>query len=136
MDAKGITPILNVSDFKASVEWFERLGWEFSWGWGDPHGFGGVCSGECQIFLCQDGQGGRGRGTNTKTFGESESADKGVWMSIWVETVETVDELHGHCLANDIEVTFPPTDMEWNVREMHVRHPDGHVFRISCGLGS
>jgi hypothetical protein len=26
-------------------------------------------------------------------------------------------------------------DMPWNVREMHVRHPDGHVFRISRGLG-
>jgi hypothetical protein len=23
--------------------------------------------------------------------------------------------------------------MEWGVREMHLRHPDGHVFRISCG---
>ncbi len=22
----------------------------------------------------------------------------------------------------------------WNVREMHVRHPDGHVFRISRGI--
>ena len=21
-------------------------------------------------------------------------------------------------------------DVPWNVREMHVRHPDGHVFRI------
>ena len=25
--------------------------------------------------------------------------------------------------------------VEWNVREMHVRHPDGHVFRISRGTG-
>jgi hypothetical protein len=25
--------------------------------------------------------------------------------------------------------------MPWNVREMHVRHPDGHVFRISRGIG-
>ena len=24
--------------------------------------------------------------------------------------------------------------MPWNVREMHVRHPDGHVFRIGQGL--
>lgn len=24
--------------------------------------------------------------------------------------------------------------MDWGVREMHVRHPDGHVFRISKGL--
>jgi len=26
-------------------------------------------------------------------------------------------------------------DWDKNVREMHVRHPDGHVFRISCGIG-
>jgi hypothetical protein len=30
---------------------------------------------------------------------------------------------------------MPPTDEPWGVREMHVRHPDGHVFRISKGLG-
>jgi hypothetical protein len=24
--------------------------------------------------------------------------------------------------------------MPWCVREMHVRHPDGHVFRISQGI--
>ena len=27
------------------------------------------------------------------------------------------------------------TDMPWGVREMYVRHPDGHVFRISKGIG-
>jgi hypothetical protein len=31
-------------------------------------------------------------------------------------------------------VPSPPTDMPWNVREMHVRHPDGHVFRIGREL--
>jgi catechol 2,3-dioxygenase-like lactoylglutathione lyase family enzyme len=132
MDAKGLTPILNVSDFKESVEWFEKLGWQLSWGWGDDPMFGGVCSGSCQIFLCQDGQGGRGRGANIRTFGESETADKGVWMSIWVEDVDAV---HRRCVEQGLDVTFPPTDMEWNVREMHVRHPDGHVFRISRGTG-
>ena len=30
---------------------------------------------------------------------------------------------------------MPPTDELWNVREMHVRHPDCHVFRISKGIG-
>ena len=28
----------------------------------------------------------------------------------------------------------PSSDMPWNVREMHVRHPDGHVFRIGRGI--
>jgi len=52
-------------------------------------------------------------------------------MSIWVDDVDSV---HRHCLERGLEVTWPPTDMPWNVREMHVRHPDGHVFRISQGL--
>ena len=60
MLAKGLTPILNVSDMQRSFAWFEKLGWKKGWDWGDPPTFGGVCSGECQIFLCEGGQGGRG----------------------------------------------------------------------------
>ena len=30
-----------------------------------------------------------------------------------------------------VEITHPPTKEPWGVCEMHVRHPDGHVFRIS-----
>jgi uncharacterized glyoxalase superfamily protein PhnB len=52
-------------------------------------------------------------------------------MSVWVDDVEPI---HARCLAQGIEVTCPPTDMSWGVRELHVRHPDGHVFRISQGL--
>ena len=52
-------------------------------------------------------------------------------MSIWVDDVDAV---HQRCLEQGLEVTWPPTDMPWNVREMHVRHPDGHVFRISRGI--
>jgi hypothetical protein len=33
-----------------------------------------------------------------------------------------------------VSPAWPPTDMPWNVREMHVRHPDGHVFRVGKGL--
>ena len=61
MLAKGLTPILNVSDIQQSFLWFEKLGWKKAWEWGDPPTFGGVCSGACEIFLCLDGQGGRGK---------------------------------------------------------------------------
>ncbi len=134
MDAKGITPILNVSDIQQSFVWFEKLGWQKGWDWGNPPGFGGVCSGNSEIFLCLNGQGGRGKGNNTGTFGQvnGETADQGVWLSIWVDDVDTV---HQHCLEQGIEILHDPEDMPWNVREFHVRHPDGHVFRISCGLG-
>jgi catechol 2,3-dioxygenase-like lactoylglutathione lyase family enzyme len=134
MDAHGLTPILNVSDFRASVAWFERLGWKKGWEWGDPPTFGGVCSGRCEIFLCEGAQGGRGRGDNVSTFGQEdgENQDKGVWMSVWVDDVDAV---HARCLEQGLDVVWPPTDMPWKVREMHVRHPDGHVFRVSRGLG-
>ena len=133
MFARGLTPILNVSDIRASFAWFEKLGWTKGWEWGDPPSFGGVCSGECEIFLCQDAQGGRGRGRAARTFGPDgdETADQGAWMSV---SVDDVDAVHQHCLEHGIEVTWPPTDMPWRVREMHVRHPDGHVFRIGRGL--
>jgi len=135
MHAKALTPILNVSDIQASFDWFEKLGWEKGWDWGNPPTFGGVCSGECEIFLCLDGQGGRGIGANASTFGAQggESADQGVWMSIWVDDV---DEVHRRCSDQGIEIVFEPNDMPWNVREMHIRHPDGHVFRVSQALVS
>ena len=130
MKVTHITPILNVSDIGATFAWFKLIGWKKGWEWGEPVTFGGVCNGECEIFLCQNAQGGRGKGQNTRTFGvtEGETQDKGVWMSLWVEDV---DAAYQQCCENDIEVTWPPTDMPWNVREMHIRHPDGHVFRIS-----
>lgn len=133
MLAHGVTPILNVSDMAASFAWFEKLGWTKAWDWGTPPSFGAVRSGPSEIFLCLGGQGGRGRGASPHTFGPDgdQTGDKGAWMSVWVDDVDAV---HRHCVAQGIEITFPPTDMSWNVREMHVRHPDGHVFRIGTSI--
>ena len=133
MNAQGLTPILNVSNIRDSFAWFERLGWKKKWDWGDPPTFGCVRSGSCEIFLCENCQGGRGKSNLPMTRGiyGAEVADKGIWMSIWVSDV---DEIHRLCLKEGIEVTYPPADEPWGVREMHIRHPDGHVFRISRGV--
>ena len=133
MNVQHISPILNVSDIAASFSWFEKFGWRKLWDWGTPPGFGAVRCGHFEIFLCQGAQGGRGRGSNTATFPNwaDEQADKGVWMSVFVDDVDAV---HRHCVAAGLDITFPPTNMPWNVREMHVRHPDGHVFRVGTGI--
>jgi hypothetical protein len=133
MIARHLTPILNVSEIQQSFDWFGKLGWQKRLVWGTPPTFGSVQSGECEIFLCLNGQGGRGMPPHMASFGPAsdEAAEKGVWMSVWVDDVDAV---HQRCLENGIEVTWPPTDMPWNAREMHVRHPDGHVFRISRGI--
>jgi hypothetical protein len=131
MLAKGITPILNVSNIEESFVWLKKLGWTKGWDWGAPATFGAVCSGTCETFLCLNAQGGRGKSALLTTCGD-DSADKGVWMSIWVDDV---DAIHRHCVAQGLEITMPPTDELWGAREMHLRHPDGHVFRISRGSG-
>jgi catechol 2,3-dioxygenase-like lactoylglutathione lyase family enzyme len=130
MIARDLNPILNVSEIQQSFAWFEKLGWKKRWDWGEPPTFGSVGSGEFAIFLCQNGQGGRGKSALATTKGTGDAGDKGVWMSIWVDDVDAV---HRHCQEHGLEVTMPPTDEPWGVREMHVRHPDGHVFRISRG---
>lgn len=107
MLATRLTPILNVSDIQQSFAWFEKLGWEKAWEWGTPTDFGGVCSGQCEIFLCENAQGSRGRSALTQTFGPegNDAADKGAWMSIWVDNVDAVYE---HCLEQGLEITWPP----------------------------
>ena len=138
MNAQGVTPILNVSDIGASFEWFAMLGFRKLWGWPEhseePTSFGAVMSNKVTIFICLNGQGGRGKGLNVRTSGDSgndDTIDKGAWMSIWVEDVDAV---HTECLKHGLDITHPPTNEPWGVREMHVRHPDGHVFRISRGI--
>jgi len=131
MEAKGLTPILNVSDIEQSVEWFGKLGWHKAWDWGEPPTFASIHSGNCEIFICLNGQGGRGRGELPPTFRSfpNETVDRGAWISIWVDDVDAVYKL---CLEQGIEVTREPSDMPWDVRELHICHPDGHIFRVSC----
>ena len=130
MQVQCLTPILNVSDIGQSFAWFEKFGWKKLWDWrppgpGSPVTFGAVGSGEVEIFVCLDGQGGRGSG------GGQGGQGQGVWMSLFVENV---DAEYAHCVAAGLDVIRPPQDEPWGVREMHVRHPDGHTFRVGHGL--
>jgi uncharacterized glyoxalase superfamily protein PhnB len=59
----------------------------------------------------------------------------GAWMSWWLATPAEVDEVHALAVNSGFTVTWPPTDEPWGVRECHIRHPDGHTFRISAQTG-
>ena len=144
MKIEGLTPILNVSNIIESFEWFEKLGWQKLWDWcpkkGAPVTFGAVGNGKSEIFLCQGGQGSRGgpmpqyntSGSWTSFTGDDERA--GVWMSWWLESPAAVDEAYQLATQHGMTVTMPPTDEPWSVREFHLRHPDGHTFRVGAGL--
>jgi hypothetical protein len=147
MAVKNVTPILNVSSVPGSFAWFEALGWSRGFSWNEhgmiegaadrnehgPAGFGSVCSGDANIFLCHGGQG--SRGTIQPQFPGDDATD-GVWMSWWMDGgTADVDALYAVAVERGLHVTMPPRDEPWGVREFHLRHPDGHMFRISAGLG-
>ncbi|MDM4765223.1 VOC family protein [Pelomonas sp. SE-A7] len=146
MKIHSLTPILNVSSVVDSLLWFERLGWRRSFTYNEggmidgaelrnehgDAGFAGLCAGEAQLFLCQDGQGLRG-GAPARFLGDEAAG--AMWMSLWLGSPAEVDEAHALALAHGITVLWPPTDEPWGVRECRIMHPDGHVFRLSAGLG-
>lgn len=149
MPVEKVTPVLNVNDIGQSFSWFELFGWERSFSWNNAgiigdgptaaveneHGkaeFGGVRQGEVTVFLCRGAQG--SQGTRMPSRPGADDTD-GVWMTWWVSTKDEVDALHATAVENGCIVTWPPTDEPWGVREFHLRHPDGHMFRVSCGLG-
>ena len=55
-------------------------------------------------------------------------------MSWWLPSPADVDAAHALALHHGMTVTWPPTDEPWGVREFHLRHPDGHTFRVGAGL--
>lgn len=144
MKVLSITPILNVSDVPASIKWFETLGWQRSFSWNEggmiaeaadenEHGrahFAGICNAEAQIFLCRGGQG--SRGVAARFPGDEDTG--GVWISVWVESPEMVDSVHEIAKKHGMNITWPPTDEPWGVRECRLQHPDGHTLRISAGI--
>ena len=125
MKVDNLTPIINVSDVPASLDWFEALGWERGFAWDDEGGmrsseptFASIQSGEAEIFLCQDGQGARP-----------------VWMSWFLSSLGELDSVHARAVELGYEIAMEPTDEPWGMREFHLRHPDGHTFRVSSEIG-
>ena len=127
MKLSNLTPVLNVADVAASLEWFEALGWERGFVWTDEGGMGGAgepdfasvqAGNDAEIFLCREDQG-AGR----------------VWMSWFLKSREELDAAHARAVELGYEIAMPPTDEPWGMREFHLRHPDGHTFRVSTESG-
>jgi len=123
----NLTPVLNVSNVAASLDWFEALGWERGFVWTDEGGMGGtgepdfasVQAGDhAEIFLCLNEQGARP-----------------VWMSWFLPSRAELEAAHARAVELGYEISMPPTDEPWGMREFHVRHPDGHTFRVSAESG-
>jgi GNAT superfamily N-acetyltransferase/uncharacterized glyoxalase superfamily protein PhnB len=108
---KHSVPILYSSDIRKSIQYYkEVLGFDQDWEWDDVPTFGGVSKDNVSIFFCKESQG-----------------NPGTWVSIFIDNV---DELYERVKVKGGKIAAPPEDKPWNLREMLVQDPDGHIIRF------
>jgi len=106
---ENIAPILNVSDMKRSLSFYENiLGFERA-EWGDDN-FTSINKDGTGIYLCKGGQG-----------------NPGTW--IWIGFAGDIFELYEQLQSKKITIKLPPTNFSW-AYEMQVEDPDGHILRF------
>jgi uncharacterized glyoxalase superfamily protein PhnB len=57
-------------------------------------------------------------------------------MSWFLPSADEVDVAHARAVELGCEISMPPTDEPWGMREFWLVHPDGHTFRVSAESGS
>lgn len=111
MKFDSVVPVLYSSDINESIAYYtEKLGFTSSWTWGDDASFGGVGIDKIAIFFCKEGQG-----------------HPGTWLCL---NVGDVDEYYDSIKEKGASIISAPATMEWNMREMMIRDPDGHILRV------
>lgn len=104
-------PILYSTDVKRSIKYYtEVLAFEDAWEWGEPTDFGGIVKDGVEIFFCLNDQG-----------------SPGTWVAIIVDDVDAYYEI---IKQKGAMIIAAPDSKPWNMREMLVKDPDGHILRV------
>ena len=104
-------PILYSTDVAKSIAYFtEQLKFDNKWEWDEPPTFGGVHRDDVELFFCKTDQG-----------------NAGTWLSLMVDNVDAYYDL---IKDSGAKILSKPDSKEWNMREMLVECPDGHIIRF------
>lgn len=104
-------PILYSKDVSKSIAYFtEQLKFKNKWEWDSPPTFGGVYRDDVEIFFCKEDQG-----------------QPATWLSL---VVDNVDEYYELIRDSGAKILSTHDSKEWNMREMIVGFPDGHIIRF------
>lgn len=108
---ESVVPILYSADVKRSIAYYmEQLAFDDQWTWDEPATFGCVSKQCVRLFFCLNAQG-----------------SPGTWIAV---NMDNVDEYYEIIKARGATIISPPGNKEWNMREMLVQDPDGHIIRF------
>jgi len=115
----ALIPAISVSDPRATLEWFEKLGFQTMMTMPLPNGgiaHAHVARGDAHIML----------GPACEQYGIGAAG-----MSLYISIPESVDELYGRAQKSGITVSQEPRDQFWGDRTFEVTHPDGYRLMFS-----
>jgi PhnB protein len=115
----AVVPSIVVSDMKATLDWFHKLGFQTQDEMAGPDGslvHAEVRRGDVVLMMGPSGFGGTPGSTG---------------MSLYVVLGESVDDYHGKVSAAGVTITEPLTDQFWGDRTFQVEHPDGYRIMFS-----
>lgn len=116
----AIVPSLVVSDMRASLDWFAKLGFETSFEMAGPDG--SIAHAEV----------GRGPDVRFMMGPASWGGTPGsTGLSIYVNLQESVDSYHDSVRSAGVTINEPLTDQFWGDRTFSVEHPDGYRIMFS-----
>ena len=120
LQAKTITPNLTVDDLKASIGFFESLGFAVEERWEDNGKLNGVMlrAGDAHIGLSQD------------DWKKGRDRQKGVGSRIFIETKQDIDKLAARARQGGVRLNAEPHDTEWGTRAFEVTEPSGFLLTI------
>jgi predicted lactoylglutathione lyase len=102
------SPILYATNLKESLNYYTKvLGFEIDWTYDDN--YASVSRGQCNIMLCERGQG-----------------NPGSW--VWIG-VGNIIPLYNELLKANAKIKLPPTNYPW-AYEFQIQDPDGNVLRF------
>jgi uncharacterized glyoxalase superfamily protein PhnB len=120
LQAKTITPNLTVDDLKASIGFFESLGFGIEERWEENGKLNGVMlrAGSAQIGLSQD------------DWKKGRDRKKGLGTRIFIETAQDIDKLAARAKQSGVRLNSEPHDTEWGTRAFEVTEPSGFLLTV------
>jgi uncharacterized glyoxalase superfamily protein PhnB len=124
LHGKTLMPSLTVNNLNESLHFFEALGFAVDEKWEDNGTLLGctVKAGNCLLGLNQDD--GK-KGVNR---------EKGVGMSLYIETDDDIDAVAARAKAAGIGLKSEPADMEMGSRGFRVIEPSGFAITIMSSM--
>ena len=111
----SFAPQFLVDDLARSIEYYERIGFEFGEPWDGFYAIGYFDGLELHLKEAP-------RITAEREWrGESEHLDAAAG-------VDGIESFYAHCTANGVSIIRPLTATEWGTKDFYVTDPDGNVI--------